>query len=178
MNPQVQEHIGNVVRWRGVRPRRALEVGGRIAENYSLLRYPEVAGAERWCLNLDEDVSRDGITHVVGSANDMHMFEDGSFDLVVSNAMLEHDRRFWLSVAEMRRITASGGLLVIGVPGLIKQDSDRANITHTFRVHYQFDYYRFTRRAVREVLLEGMDDVRIRAILDPPRIVGHGIKRA
>jgi hypothetical protein len=29
---------------------------------------------------------------------------------------------------------------------------------------------------VREVFFEGMEDVKVRPILDPPRIVGHGYK--
>lgn len=169
------DHMHGIVRSRDVSPKRALEVGGYVGEN-SLLRSPEVADAERWCINLVEQPSGTGIQHVVGSGNDMHMFEDASFDLVMCNAMLEHDRQFWLSVSEMRRVLAPGGLLVIGVPGFVKQDTDVGSTTHTFRVHYRFDYYRFSRRAVREVFFEGMEDVKVRAIMDPPRIVGHALK--
>lgn len=72
-------------RSRDVRPKRALEVGGYVGEK-SLLRSPEIAGAERWCINLVEHPSGTGIEHVVGSGNDMHMFEDASFDLLMCNA--------------------------------------------------------------------------------------------
>jgi hypothetical protein len=43
-------------------------------------------------------------------------------------------------------------------------------------VHYRFDYFRFSEQAVREVFFDGMRRVRVRAILHPPRIIGHGYK--
>jgi SAM-dependent methyltransferase len=175
MDPRVMAHMHRIVRDRGVRPKRALEVGGYVNEK-SLLRSPEIREAERWCINLVDQPRGTGIEHVVGNANDMHMFDEDSFDLVMCNAMLEHDRRFWLSIAEMRRVTAPGGLLVIGVPGFRKRKRDQGKATATYKVHYRFDYYRFSRQAVREVFFEGMEDVKVRPILDPPRIVGHGYK--
>ena len=109
----------------------------------------------------------------VGSSNDMHMFKDGTFDLVMSCAVHEHDKKFWLSVAEMHRVLRPGGLMVICVPGFDKLPTDVGQTTSTFHVHYRFDYYRFTRRAVREVFLEGLENVRVVSVLDPPRIIGH-----
>jgi SAM-dependent methyltransferase len=175
MNPRVKKHLHEIVRESGVRPERALEVGGYVGPK-SLLRSPEIENAERFCLNLVDQPRDTGITHVVGNANDMSMFEDDSFDLVMCNATLEHDKYFWLSAAEMRRVTRPGGLLVISVPGFVKSPKDRGPSTATFRVHYRFDFYRFSRRAVREVLFEGMERIGVSVILDPPRIVGHGFK--
>jgi hypothetical protein len=43
-------------------------------------------------------------------------------------------------------------------------------------VHYRFDYYRFSEQAVREVFFEGMERVRVRAMMTPPRLIGHGWK--
>ena len=43
-------------------------------------------------------------------------------------------------------------------------------------MHYRFDYYRFSRRAVREVFFEGFDRVKVVSVLDPPRMIGHGYK--
>ena len=118
-----------------------------------------------------------GITAVQGNANDMGMFEDESFDLVVSNATLEHDKHFWLSVGEMRRVLAPGGLLIIGTPGYIENpERDQGRATSTYRVHYRFDYYRFSAQAFREVFFAGMEDVAVQSILQPPRIIGLGFK--
>lgn len=163
------------LRMRGIRPKRALEVGGYVGAR-SLLRASELSDSERWCINLVDQPGDTGIRHVVGNANHMPMFDDDSFDLVVSNAMLEHDKQFWLSIAEMRRVLAPGGLLLIGVPGFVKSRRDRGAATTTYHVHYRFDYYRFSRRAVRDVFLDGFEDVKVKPILDPPRIIGHGLK--
>lgn len=166
-----------IIQRRGIRPERALEVGGLMGAN-SLLRFPELAGAERYCLNLVDMPSDGEITAVTGNANDMRdVFEDDSFDLVVCSATLEHDKRFWLSVGEMKRVLKPGGLLIISVPGYVHDpDRDQGRATHTYRVHYRFDYYRFSEQAVREVFFEGMRRVRVKAVMFPPRIFGHGYK--
>jgi SAM-dependent methyltransferase len=176
MSPKVKRRFHAIIRRTGVKPKRALEVGGLMGED-SLLRFPELAGAERYCLNLVELPSADGITAVQGNANDMRQFADDWFDLVVCCSTLEHDKRFWLSVAEMKRVLAPGGLLVIGVPGYVKdEERDQGRSTLTYRVHYAFDYYRFSEQAVREVFFDGMERVRVRAVMTPPRIIGHGRK--
>jgi SAM-dependent methyltransferase len=166
-----------IIRRTGIRPERALEVGGLMGED-SLLRFPELAGAERYCLNLYEMPSEDGITAVKGNANDMrHLFRSNWFDLVLCCATLEHDKRFWRSVKEMRRVLKPGGLLIISVPGYIEDaENDVGRSTLTYRVHYKFDYYRFSEQAVRDVFFEGMRGVRVQPFMTPPRIFGHGYK--
>ena len=166
-----------IIQRTGIRPERALEVGGLMGAD-SLLRFPELAGSERYCLNLVELPSEDGITAVTGNANDMRgVFKDDMFDLIVSSATLEHDKRFWLTVGEIKRVLKPGGLLIISVPGYVKDpERDQGRATHTYRVHYAFDYYRFSEQAVREVFFEGMRGVRVRPVMFPPRIFGHGYK--
>ena len=69
--------------------------------------------------------------------------------------------------------------MIISVPGFVQdaeRDHDRA--THPYRVHYSFDYYRFSEQAVREVFFEGMRRVRVKPVMFPPRIFGHGYKPA
>jgi SAM-dependent methyltransferase len=176
MDPAVKETFCAVVKASRLRPRRALEVGGLMGAK-SLLRCPGLRRAERFCLNLRPLPSRPGITAVEGNANDMSMFDDESFDLVLSNATLEHDKHFWLSVAEMHRVLAPGGMLVIGVPGYIAEpERDRGRATDTYRVHFLFDYYRFSLQAFREVFLAGLEDIEAQAILRPPRLIGFGFK--
>jgi SAM-dependent methyltransferase len=166
-----------IIRRSGVLPQRALEVGGVMGKD-SLLRFPELEGAERYCLNLRELSSRDGITAVKGNGNDMRgVFRSNWFDLVVCSATLEHDKRFWLSVKEMQRVLKPGGLLIISVPGYIAdRENDQGRSTVTYRVHYKFDYYRFSQQAVRTVFFEGMERVRVQPFLTPPRIFGWGYK--
>jgi ubiquinone/menaquinone biosynthesis C-methylase UbiE len=176
---RVWTRFGEILAERGVHPDRVLEVGGRIGPD-SLLLFPELADAKRFCINLEDIADDYGISAVTGNANNMDMFGDASFDLVVSNATLEHDRYFWLSLAEMRRVLRPGGLLVIGVPGFKKDKEPLPNIppdaTLTYKVHMWHDYYRFTPKALRNVFFEGFDDVQVRPMLKPPRIVGHGLK--
>ncbi len=167
----------SIIQRTGVRPARALEVGGLMGAN-SLLRFPELVQAERYCLNLVEMPSDDGITAVKGTANDMRgVFKDDWFDLILCSATLEHDKRFWLSVGEMKRVLRPGGLLIISVPGYVRDpERDVGRSTHTYRVHYEFDYYRFSEQAVREVFFDGMRRVRVRPVMFPPRIFGYGYK--
>jgi SAM-dependent methyltransferase len=173
---RIKRAFHGIVRRRGVRPARALEVGGVTGPN-SLLDAPELRGAERFCLNLLKMPEIDGVKTVAGNANDMRMFKEESFDIVLCNATLEHDKRFWRSVAEMHRVLRPGGLLVVGVPGYVKDpERDHGRATHTYRVHYRFDYYRFSEQAVREVVFEGMRRVRVMQVMYPPRLIGHGIK--
>jgi SAM-dependent methyltransferase len=51
------------------------------------------------------------------SGNDMDGFDDASFDAIVCNATLEHDRMFWRTLAEVRRVLRPGGFFYVGVPG-------------------------------------------------------------
>jgi SAM-dependent methyltransferase len=176
MHAAVKETVCAVVRASGLRPGRALEVGGLMGPK-SLLRCPSLNRSDRYCLNLRPMASARGITAVQGNANDMGMFDDESFDLVISNATLEHDKHFWLSVGEMRRVLAPGGLLIIGTPGYIENpERDQGRATSTYRVHYRFDYYRFSPQTFREVFLAGMEDIAVQSILQPPRIIGLGFK--
>jgi SAM-dependent methyltransferase len=176
VSPKVKRRFHDIIRRSGIRPERALEVGGLMGED-SLLRFPELAGAERYCLNLVELPSDREITAVTGNANDMSAFKRDWFDLVLCCSTLEHDKRFWLSVAEMRRVLRPGGLLVVGVPGYVKDEQrDQGRATLTYRVHYKFDYYRFSEQAMREVIFEGMERVRVRPMMTPPRLIGHGRK--
>jgi SAM-dependent methyltransferase len=166
-----------IIRRSGVRPERALEVGGLMGES-SLLRFPELADADRYCLNVRELPSEDGITAVKANANDMRdVFRSNWFDLVLCCSTLEHDKHFWRSVSEMRRVLRPGGLLIISVPGYVRNpETDSGRSTRTYRVHYTVDYYRFSEQAVRHVFFEGMERVRVRAFMTPPRIFGHGYK--
>jgi SAM-dependent methyltransferase len=176
MHAVVKETICAIIGASALRPRRALEVGGLMGPK-SLLRCPGLRRVDRYCLNLRPMASARGIKAVRGNANDMGMFEDETFDLVVSNATLEHDKQFWLSVGEMHRVLAPGGLLIIGAPGYIENpERDRGRATSTYQVHFRFDYYRFSAQAFREVFLAGMEDVAVQSILHPPRIIGLGFK--
>ena len=129
---------------------------------------------------------------IEANANDIP-FEDDTFDVVLSNATLEHDPFFWKSAHEMRRILAPGGVLMIGVPGfaeskaeslvhrvaarlpwIVRHANPLASATLTFKVHYEEgrfgDYYRFSRMAVEEVLFAGMEILALETCDEPAEV--------
>lgn len=135
-----------------------------------------------------------------GNANALE-FGDDSFDVVLCNAVLEHDPFFWRTLGEIRRVTRPGGLVVLGTPGYTRFPAgDRASrlklgfmnglfrLRALDRLHWLLkstltielhdapgDYYRFSPAAFREVFFDGMDQVEVRAIMLPPIIVGSGL---
>ena len=73
-----------------------------------------------------------GVDHVVDAHDLGGRFAPGSFDVVVSTEMLEHDDRFWISVAAMGQLLRPGGLLILTARG------------NGFMPHgFPHDYYRF-----------------------------------
>ncbi len=178
-----QRHVGGAV----------LEVGAMPHET-SLLNMRSLRRATKKIgINLERPSHFRDFAILQGNANEMNCFEDGSFDAVLCNAVLEHDRFFWKTVAEMKRVTKPGGLIVIGVPGYKEIAGEWflnsifsklpllshffGALTVTFRVHnFPADYYRFSLQAFREVLFDGMNDVEIHTVLTPPRIIGSGVK--
>jgi ubiquinone/menaquinone biosynthesis C-methylase UbiE len=158
---------------------------------------------EKIGINLDGPYSYRDFEILQGNANCMDFFEDNRFDTVLCNAVLEHDKFFWKSLAEMRRVTKPGGLIVIGTPGytrlpfgILKRPLRvfhkipllRSIFAHeyltwlfigtlTVEVHNApGDYYRFSTQSYREVFFAGMQDVEIKSVVVPPIIVGSGIK--
>lgn len=173
-----------------------LEVGA-IPSDKSLLCLPQLAKAERIGLNIDGPYEYGGFKIVKGNANSMP-FDDGYFDLVVCNAVIEHDPYFWKTLAEIRRVTKPGGLIIMGAPGYRQFPIERyqrklrrwlpwiANgkrlnglftATMTYQIHNEpGDFYRFSDQAFREVIMEGLEDVKVSPFMWPPRLIGMGRK--
>jgi SAM-dependent methyltransferase len=166
----------------------ALEVGA-LPNSDSLLSMNCLRGARKVGVNLVETGTFEDFQVIKCNANDMSIFSDGSFDLVMSNATLEHDRYFWKSLAEMKRVCSKDGIIIIGVPGFTRQSGfiPRLNFlpdsvkyaTPTFLLHHApgvGDYYRFSEECVLEVFLEGLHETTTQVVLSPPRIIGMGYK--
>lgn len=176
-----------------------LEVGA-VPDASTLLALPELAGASRVGINLDGP-SRFGEFEIVGgNANAMPGFADASFDLVLCNAVLEHDPKFWLTLGEIRRVLRAGGIAMLGVPGYLRGQTLGARLgarlaglagrvvrsawfdglaasTPVLQVHdYPGDYYRFSEQAMREVFFAGFEVLEQRAVMVPPRLIGVGRK--
>jgi SAM-dependent methyltransferase len=171
-----------------------LEVGAT-PDASTLLTLPALKQmTEKIGLNLNGPSHYADFGILQGDANAMLCFEDGQFDAVLCNATLEHDRYFWKTLAEIKRVSKTGGLIVIGVPGF--QEDVNKNLfrrilgkfpfltsasfmagTKTLGIHkFPGDYYRFSPQAVEEVFLEGLREVKVCSVLSPPRVIGYGIK--
>ena len=184
MHPRVFQEFERVCSERGVGGS-VLEVGA-IASNMSLLCMKSLEKAtEKIGINLDGPHEFKDFKILQGNGNSMECFEDNRFDLVVCNATIEHDKYFWKTIAEIRRVTKVDGLIVIGAPGYTRFARDLGsksilnllfNATITYRIHGGHDYYRFSPQSFKEVLFEGMKNVEIRTIMLPPRIIGVGTK--
>jgi SAM-dependent methyltransferase len=184
MSPKVFAAFSRIVGavFAGRRPRAALEIG---AARETLLSLPALAGSRRVALNMrdlaDPGPALSACERIVGNSNHMPVFGDGEFDCVLSCSVLEHDRYFWRSLGEIRRILAPGGAFVVGVPVYRTLPTDRWGTTLTFERHgrpYGADFYRFSEQAVREVLLESLapgPDLLVRRYPNP-YYVAAGIK--
>ena len=176
-----------------------LEIGAMPAPT-TLLTLPSLRGAsEKIGINLEGASDFGEIRILQGNANEMD-FPDERFDTVLCNATLEHDKFFWKTISEIRRVTRRGGLMVLGAPGYGRGSGEKwakrvtRNIpliggilsrkyhhlfasTLTFHVHnFPGDYYRFSVQAFHEVFFAGMKDVEVFEILTPPRIIGAATK--
>jgi SAM-dependent methyltransferase len=179
-----------------------LEIGA-VPSDETLLCLPALAGARsRIGVNLDGPHRHGGLEILQADANSLAFlpgFGDESFDTVLCNAVLEHDRFFWKTLAEMKRLTRPGGVIGIGVPGYTKIPMERtasrlarslgwigvpARIldplraaTLTLQIHnFPGDYYRFSPQAVADVFLEGLVDTELHTLMLPPRVIGFGMK--
>ncbi|MCA3126549.1 MAG: methyltransferase domain-containing protein [Rhodocyclaceae bacterium] len=139
----------------------ALEIG---AGGWILLSIPAFAQAHRVALNLRFNKLTDPLEQterVIGNSNAMD-FPDETFDCVMSCSAIEHDKYFWKSVAETRRVLENGGLSIVGAPVHMPLPTDKDYTTLTYARHglaYNADFYRFSEQAVREVFFEGYSEV-------------------
>ena len=139
----------------------ALEIG---AAGLTLLSIPAFAHARRVALNLRFDkltVQLEQTERVIGNSNSMG-FPDETFDCILSCSTIEHDKYFWKSVSETKRILKKDGLFIVGVPIYMTLSSDKDFTTKTYARHglaYNADFYRFSEQAVREVFFEGYSEI-------------------
>jgi SAM-dependent methyltransferase len=164
MSPEVFDAFARIARRYWCRPPRAvLEVG---ASAWTLLEAATYRDSRRIALNLTLPKRKGPLARcscIVANGNQLP-FADDSLDGVLSSSVLEHDKFFWRSVAEVRRVLRPGGLFIVGVPIYMALPTDFLNTTLTFRRHglaYNADFYRFSDQAVREVLLEALLPVEV-----------------
>jgi SAM-dependent methyltransferase len=140
---------------------------------------------ERFATNLsDKEIADEGSEAKIqftrcNSQNMREVFSDGQFATVLSNAVLEHDKYFWRSLDEMKRVLAPGGILAVGAPGYVPRSTLRDGIlnentksaTVTLDVHSAPDYWRFSRLAFKEVVCEGLELLEMRVFGRVPILI-------
>jgi SAM-dependent methyltransferase len=166
---------------------------GAVPTRESLLLSPLLASAtKRVGINLDggrsmrafaPQLDRLGFEMVCRDANHMSCFADGEFQVVLSSSTAEHDRSFWLTLQEMRRVLAAGGLMIVSVPGFVRgiRFPRMPLVTYTHRVHeWPGDFYRFSEQACSEVFFADFERREQKVIMTGrvPYIITAGIKPA
>jgi hypothetical protein len=116
------------------------------------------------------------------------IFADGAIRTVIWNSVLTHDKYFWRTLDEIKRVLAPGGLFIVVAPCFskgapqagIKTFGQKGNpvpdVTITYRIHATPDYWRLSPQALREVVFEGFTAKMVRVMLMPPRVFGAAKK--
>ena len=137
MSPKVYKAFARIImeHYRGRQmPRKVLEIG---ASAWTLLTIGAFEKARRVALNVEfPNISPqlEKCELVVGSSWKTD-FNNGEFDCVLSCSTFEHDKYFWMSLLEIRRIISVGGFMVVGVPVYMKLPTDRLSTTLTYERH-------------------------------------------
>jgi SAM-dependent methyltransferase len=201
MHPRIYQEFEKICTERPIRGS-VLEIGA-MPNDLSLLAMKCLDGAtSKVGIDLDGPHEYKDFKIVKGNSNSMDCFPDNNFDAVLCSSTLEHDKYFWKTLGEIKRVTKPGGIIVISVPGYSKLKAEKVkglwarmpgvrklqqnqwlNLfftgTVTFQIHnWPGDYYRFSPQAMREVFMEGLDKVDVRTVMWPPRVMGIGYKPA
>ena len=177
-----------------------LEVGVT-SEDDSLINLP--------CLNAIpvkvgvniEEFKSEKYKFILADGNDLSQIESDTFQIVLCNSVLEHDLFFWKTLSEIKRITASGGMIVIGVPGYRDMGLDKflfkskfirklihfispsmsKNVMHASTItlgehFYPDDFYRFSKGALEKLFMADLLNVEIHEVMLPPRFIAFGVK--
>ncbi len=183
MSPKVFTAFEEILnkQYSGKPPEAVVEVG---AYHWSLLGLDVFKSSRKIALNLSFD-ERDkqalaGYEIVTGNTNQLP-FADASIDCIMSCSVLEHDKYFWKSIEEIKRVLKPGGMFVVGVPVYLRLKTDRFHTTLTYHLHgisYHADFYRFSLQTIEELMLDGYEqkDIRLVRRYPNPYAVAFGIK--
>jgi SAM-dependent methyltransferase len=116
---------------------RVLVVGGSVAGN----GFEELTVNERIEV-VSTDVALSGRTHMVCDAHDLP-FEDGTFDAVVAQAVLEHVVDPWRCVEEFHRVLRPGGLVFAETPFMQQVHGGRYDFTRFTHLGHRRLFRRF-----------------------------------
>lgn len=165
MSPEMFEEFEKIFSTRSV-VGAVLEIGA-VPTSDSLLNIGVFGGvSKRVGINLDGGESysigdagqANDYEIIKGNANNMTGFEDDSFDVVICNSVFEHDKFFWKSISEIRRVARDGALIVIGIPGYDKLENLKPvmprRVRGSFKRRVKYKARQFATKVLRRVFPE------------------------
>ncbi|MBP1686713.1 MAG: hypothetical protein H6Q33_2856 [Deltaproteobacteria bacterium] len=198
MHPRIYAELERICSRRGAGGA-VLEIGAVPSEHSLLCLRCLSAAREKIGISLDGPSRYRDFEILRVNSNAMDCFPERHFDTILCASTLEHDPFFWKTLAELRRVAKPGALVVIGVPGYAEDPARWRRVirmplhlpvigslmrrglaqwlasTPTLVPHNcPGDYYRFSRQAVEQVICAAMDEVEIRTLMIPPRIIASG----
>lgn len=125
------------------RPLKILDIGGT-QEFWEMMGFVNEAGVEIYLLNLEKTpVSYPNFKSLKGDARDLSEFEDGSFDVVFSNSVIEHLFTWENQVKMAQEMIRVGKNHFVQTP----------NFWFPIEPHFVFPFFQFLPLAVRERLV-------------------------
>lgn len=184
MSPKVYQAFKKIIadHYSGLYPESVLELG---TYWWSLLDIETFSSSRRVGVDysIPDKVKESLKHHVLIEANINNLpFETNEFECVMACSVFEHDKYFWKSLSEVRRVLKKGGLFVVGVPIYMKLETDYFNTTLTYKRHgyaYNADFYRFSEQSMKEVMFEGYDIQNVTLVRKYPNpyMIVSGIKK-
>ncbi len=126
MHPAIYSRFGELFREYPPPGNDILEIGATSNTSATLLSLFQDISKSYHCVGINIEVRPvENLPYslIECNANNMEIFDDDSFDAVACNAVLEHDKFFWKTVAEVKRVLKPGGLFYVGVPGFPKENN-------------------------------------------------------
>ncbi len=167
-----------------------LEIGGE-GPQHAVLNHPDFSSHDCEFISRRDGRARGGLKARVGDPNDMREhFAEGQFGTVLWINALQHDKQFWRTLDEIKRVLAPGGTLVVVSPGYSRSAGQSginitgqkgnaiADATITYKVHDAPDYWRLSPQGLRESVFDGLDVRDVRVMMMPPRLFGIAAKPA
>ncbi len=161
MHPSVLEFTERVVKEHGMNtPEASVLIVGSLDVNGSVRPYfsqTKIVGIDLF--------DGPGVDHVVDAHNllDPVSLEkifgmpytdtwDVAFDIVVCTEMLEHDDKFWITLANIGELLRPGGMFILTARGARRGVEGRKHGESMWEHAYPDDYYRFMPNAVPKLL--------------------------
>ena len=159
-----------------------MEIAGGSREG-AISHAPFLNGVERHVVVSGEGGEADGVHFHKGDPNDLApLFDDACFSAVIWDRALERDPRFWRTAAEIRRVLAPGGALVLCTRGFAKTNKFGVKVVGASGNPIPFltataalspaggDHLRFSPQGLRRVVLDGFDVKELRSAFMTPHL--------